>query len=142
MVTGLDVVDGGRHHDLPVTWDGRPVTWRPWSVLVSSLRFHVPAEDLACRVCGLVEESAVAIGSRQPVESATVPEPVERRTRSGRKYLVVVDVPERPSFFDLLAYRCRGCGHDVVHDVRTGEWWDLDVDDYGPGGSTVAGTLW
>lgn len=42
-----------------------------------------------------------------------------------------------PAYRDLVAFRCVDCGHDVVHDRRTGEDWDLDETDYGPDGSTV-----
>lgn len=124
-----------RDHDLPVSWDGDPVTWRPWVDVRSSLAYHAPAHELACERCGLIDERLVTCGSRPPVEGATVPATVTRRTRrTGRAYTVTRDVPAH-RYLDLWAFRCRGCGHDVVHDSRTGESWDLNPDDYGPLGS-------
>ncbi|MGH8605075.1 MAG: hypothetical protein ACREXR_20505, partial [Gammaproteobacteria bacterium] len=63
-----------------------------------------------------------------------------KTTKSGRKYKVPHEVPSWP-VRDLVAARCRHCGHDVVTDRRTGELWDLGEADYAPEGSYPSDTL-
>lgn len=131
-----------RTHDLPVTWDGVRIKWRPWTDTRSSLAAHLPDEELACDRCGLIDERLVTCGSRPPEPGATIRATKTRRTRSGREYTVTVDVPAH-EYLDLWAFRCRGCGHDTVLDDRTGDRWDLEPDDYGPEGSAdTKETLW
>jgi ribosomal protein S27E len=50
-------------HDLPPAWDGQPVTWGEWVRVWSTLDFHLPASEIACRACGLIESSLVATGA-------------------------------------------------------------------------------
>lgn len=101
--------------DLPPSWDGEPVSWTPWTAHRTTLAFHLPPDALACDQCGAVDEPATCWGIR----AAEVPGPIR----------------------DLSAARCRHCGHDVVTDHRTDQRWDLEPEDYGPGGSTPPGTL-
>lgn len=63
------------------------------------------------------------------------------RARRGEDPPTLHAPGERPR---LRAHRCRGCGHDIVHDPRTDETWDLDADDYDDTGSTRPDkeTLW
>ncbi|QDG87138.1 hypothetical protein [Pseudarthrobacter sp. NIBRBAC000502770] len=121
-------------HDLPLLWDGVPVTWDAWSDYRSTLPLHVPADKMACHECGAVDESLIAWGIRPPAES-TFTTTTTKTTRSGHKYEAQVEVPAYP-VHDIYAARCRHCGHDVVTDTRTNETWDLDETDYGPEGST------
>ena len=131
-----------RAHDLPVSWDGVRIRWRPWTDARSSLAYHASDEELACERCGLIDERLVTCGSRPPEPGATIRATRLRRTRSGREHTVDVDVPAH-EYLDLWAFRCRGCGRDQVLDDRTGERWDLDPSDYGPDGSTdMKDTLW
>lgn len=132
-----------RQHDLPPSWDGQRVTWDRWLEVRGSLIAHAPADQTACHACGLIDDPLVAVGLVEPTPGATFSSVrVKRTRRSGRAYEATVDVPAWPCL-DLVAFRCRGCGHDTVLDQRTGEAWDLDASDYGPTGSTATtGTLW
>lgn len=47
---------------------------------------------------------------------------------------------KRGHLVNLLAHRCRHCGHDVVEDRLADEWWDLDPTDYGMVGSMAPDT--
>lgn len=109
-------------HDLPVLWDGVPVTWGAWHSGASSFEFHAPLAEIACRRCGLLESRQIAVGTVHHH-----PEHAGGRIASE---------------LALFAFRCPGCLHDEVWDRRTDETWDLDPSDYGPTGSTVAGALW
>lgn len=101
--------------ELPDLWDWEPVQWGEWSSLHrSTLLLHVPADRMACNKCGAIDESRVAFGKR-PARA---------------------DLAQLHPLKDLVAHRCRHCGHDTVEDRRTGEWWDLDESDYGIAGST------
>lgn len=52
-----------RKHDLPPRWDDEPVTWTPWkSEPHTTLVFHTPLKDQACRVCGSLDTGQVAAG--------------------------------------------------------------------------------
>lgn len=127
-------------HDLPISWDGEKVVWDEWSEVRSSLAYHATAEELACDKCGAVDESLIAWGLRDPPAGSMTTRQRTKTTRSGKKYDVVEEVPARP-LRDIYAARCRHCGHDVVTDTRTDERWDLEEEDYGPGGSTPSDTL-
>jgi hypothetical protein len=96
-----------REHDLPPRWDGHAITWRGWRQLETSMRFHLPLSELACRRCGLLEEQLVNRGRFDDVDG---------------------DLRE-----PLTAFRCPGCQHDQV--LAGDELWDLDETDYGPDGS-------
>lgn len=96
-----------RAHDLPPAWDGQPVEWMEWSPEArSSLFYHSPIEQMTCRECGTVDEP---------------------RTCSGRRG----DLP----VWDLIASRCRHCGHDQVTETQTWQTWDLEPEDYTDAGS-------
>lgn len=122
--------------DLPPAWDGAPVEWSEWSTGHTTLALHIPADKLACDHCGTVEEPSINFGKRPP-EHPTVMTTRTKTTRSGRKYEVPHEIPSWP-IRDLIAARCRHCGHDTVHDLRTDERWDLDESDYSPAGSYPA----
>lgn len=51
-----------REHDLPPMWDGTPVAWGPWSRDTSSVIHHAPVDDIACHVCGVIEQPLLAGG--------------------------------------------------------------------------------
>lgn len=132
-------------HDLPPSWDGAPITWNGWAEGRTSMVFHAKQEP--CRRCGIADEAKVNIGRRTPEEGATFTVPSQRARlleRAGRRVPrgETEEVPAWP-VTDLIAYRCRGCGLDHVHDQRTDEWWELDISDYRDKGSTdVEGALW
>ena len=126
-------------HDLPVSWDGEPVTWHGWSDARSTLILHVPAEQMACDQCGAVDESLINWGTRPPEHPAET-RYVQKRLKSGRTYESLQEAPTYP-VRDIWAARCRHCGHDTVHDERTNETWDLDAEDYADHGSTPPDTL-
>ena len=50
-----------RVHDLPVSWDGRPVVWGRW--IESTEPTHLP-EDV-CEKCGVLGPQRHAFGRRQ-----------------------------------------------------------------------------
>ena len=102
--------------DLPVSWDGEPVTWSAWDRGRTTLALHLPVEQLACDQCGALDERDTCAGTR------------------------TTEVPAHSSR-DLHAFRCRHCGHDTVLDLRTNECWDLDPEDYTPDGSRPSTTL-
>lgn len=126
--------------DMPPKWDGVPVTWTEWSGVRTTLALHLRPEQLACTACGSIDERLVCFGKRPPDAGAVEVVPKLKRTRSGKAYESMVEVPARP-VRDLWAYRCRHCGHDQVEDQRTGELWDLGPEDYGPEGSAPDGML-
>ncbi len=103
----------GRLHDLPVTWDGHPVTWRGWESDRTSLDYHLPLDELACRTCGSVEGQLVNAG--------------------------VVHQHGARDQLRLFAFRCADCQVDQVYDVDSDRLWDLDDTDYGPAGSVDPG---
>jgi hypothetical protein len=133
----LSLVDN--RHDLPPSWDGVPVEWSEWSTGNTTLALHIPADKLACEQCGAVEEPSISFGKRPP-ETPTFTTTRTKTTKSGHKYDVHHEVKSWP-IRDLIAARCRHCGHDVVTDLRTDERWDLDETDYGPDGSTASDVL-
>lgn len=121
-------------HDLPPAWDGQRVTWSAWVDEPTSLRFHRTPD--ACSGCGARSEPLIATGRRQPMPGATFDVEQTRPDGTIRRRTV----PAWP-INDLFAYRCRTCGHDVIHDERADAWWDLDPADYGDDGSFSDG-LW
>ncbi|MFJ4286420.1 hypothetical protein ACIPY0_12315 [Paenarthrobacter nicotinovorans] len=121
-------------HDLPPFWDGEKVIWDEWTDCRTTLILHVPADQMACDKCGAVDESLIAWGLRDPAHGAMTTETRIKKTRSGKTYEAIQEVPARPQR-DIYAARCRHCGHDVVTDTRTDERWDLEPEDYGAEGS-------
>lgn len=102
------------YRTLPDLWDWEPVTWGEWiTPPPSTLVLHLPVEATACDQCGTIGEILLAFGKR----------PARH------------DLGETTPTKNLHAYRCADCGHNTVHDKRTGEHWDLDESDYGPAGS-------
>lgn len=124
---------------LPVAWDGRPLTWGPWSVspLVficdRSKRKHGLSHP-SCSACGSIRPALTAVALRSPIAGDVEPGEYLRRHRTGRP--VYAQEP-MPAYRDLHVARCRDCGHDSVVDLRSGEVWDLDPSDYGPEGSVA-----
>jgi hypothetical protein len=107
-------------YDLPPQWDGQAVEWGAWTAPRTTLALHLPADQLACDKCGVLDEREQARGFIvQPPGSIT------RMYARGALY----------------AARCRHCGHDTITDLDTGEVWDLEPEDYGPQGSTPPGQL-
>lgn len=98
---------------LPVSWDGVPLEWSEWSDQRTTLAYHLPVDQLACRQCGAVDEPLTSRGRRV--------------FRHG-----VLAISGSTA---LHASRCRHCRHDVVTDMDTEESWDLEPEDYGPTGS-------
>lgn len=121
------------HHGLPPRWDGCAVLWDDWAEHATSMEFHTPIKDRACRVCGSVERPLRATG-----QVAVMPEVTHDQLRGanamrkGGKY----------GLRRLFASRCRDCSHDQVLvmpvDDPTGDWdlFDLEPRDYGDEGST------
>lgn len=119
-MTALARALAARLHDLPPSWDGVRIEWGEWSTAQTSMRFHTPPRDLACKQCGQVDqEPHIARGRR-------VDDTVVRLPGTGL----------------LFAFRCPGCGHDEVHDQADDTCWDLDPSDYTETGSTPEGALW
>lgn len=100
-----------REHDLPPRWDGHPVQWGEWKPMPDVTICPPPKAD-KCVKCGSTEAANQARGVRQDFANV-------RRLLGG----------------DLIAMRCPRCDHDVVWDLATNEWWDLDDSDYQDGGS-------
>ncbi|GAB3166725.1 hypothetical protein GCM10027059_26130 [Myceligenerans halotolerans] len=125
-----------RAHDLPPLWDGRRVEWTPWrDEPHTSMVFHAPAHEFACTGCGWIRDAELrAVGKLHRAPGETFTTPVERRTRSGHRYSVNIEVPARP-VARLHVRRCPGCGLDEVTDIDTGEVWDLEESDYTDAGS-------
>lgn len=103
-----------RAHDLPVSWDGAPVTWGEWEPGIEARGrvFICPPPKVPghCSRCGSIE---VPLRNRGLVPSADVDHLVLR----------------------LLVNRCPDCRFDVVWDLEGDDWWDLGPEDYGDGGS-------
>lgn len=102
----------GTAHDLPPRWDGRKVAWEPWR------------EEPQTFICGR--------GTHDQIRCATCRTNQPRLTCTGTTAAEGAHPARR-----LLAYRCRGCGHDTVVELaRQGmQVWDLDDSDYGDVGS-------
>lgn len=122
-------------YDLPPTWDGEPVRWKPWQ---ETPNLHIcplpPVTDTACNQCGVISDTPDRIcwglrqqaGPQQTTELRTLP--------SGNQYRRTSTIPAR-QVRDLVAFRCTHCGHDRVWDQRTDQWWDLGPEDYTSTGS-------
>lgn len=136
MVTQLPlslVYDGGRQHDLPPKWDGRRVEWSGWELPPPmTLDFHVDRE--VCHGCASGARKVLSWGTTMPEPGETVPVWKPRRTKSGRSYEAAGRSAATP-FRQLMALRCVDCRLDVVWDMKTDEWWDLDAGDYSSEGS-------
>ena len=106
-------------NDLPVLWDGRPVTWGRWHEATQPS--HLPEE--VCEKCGALGPQRHAFGRRVPLPGPDDP------------------TPSRP-LIELMAQRCTSCDADSVYDMVTEEEWLLGPEDYGDTGSTPDGALW
>ena len=107
-----DELPGLRTHDLPVAWDGLPVTWGPWRPEPwTTARFHF-ADMGACQHCGSLTPGRTAMA----YTTTTAPDSTHLQLR-------------------LHLTRCGDCRHDVVVDLTDQQVYDLDVTDYGPTGS-------
>ncbi|NHA02059.1 hypothetical protein G5V59_27090 [Nocardioides sp. W3-2-3] len=104
----------GRLHDLPVTWDGHPVTWRGWESDRTSLDYHLPLDE-----------------SRLP----------RLRFARGPAWSTPASCTSTApgTSLRLFAFRCADCQVDQVYDVDSDRLWDLDDTDYGPAGSVDPG---
>lgn len=96
--------------DLPLRWDGEPVTWSPFQPF--GVTFLCPPRFQLCGFC----------------ESSRAPE-----TAHGR--IPVTHKAVTRNVLALIAFRCPDCAGDYVLDIRTDETWDLDETDYTPFGS-------
>ncbi|XBB66883.1 hypothetical protein ABFU82_22665 [Nocardioides sp. WV_118_6] len=107
-----------RTHDLPPAWDGLPVEWRGWIAAATTLSYHLPLEETACRRCGSLNEQLLNVGviDHGPRGDARDPEEPRHHVR-------------------LFAFRCPDCRHDQVLDQDDDQLWDLDETDYGDDGS-------
>ena len=92
--------------NLPISWDDEPITWEEWERKPQIILCGVPNTDQACTRCGFNDNHEWSAWGR---------------SQSGRRI--------------LQAFRCAGCGHDVVTDTDGEGTWDLDESDYGPLGS-------
>lgn len=57
-----------RAHDLPPTWDGRPVTWHGWDAGPPVIMCPPPNRE-CCQFCGSLEAAVGNRGSRREDES-------------------------------------------------------------------------
>lgn len=123
-----------RPHDLPPRWDGRRVTWGPWTLTQSTMMHHAKAEDLVCGHCGAIDWEPTAFGTIHLNPDETRIERKVLTTKSGGHYLA--DRPTTdPWVWALLVSRCTHCATDRVLDRRDGTTWVLDPDDYTDQGS-------
>lgn len=95
---------------LPISWDGDPVEWGSWEPTVPIWMCDRSRRKPAQELCGGCHRSAAG----QPIAWGKI---------RGRRA--------------LAAFRCMGCGHDVVHELRTDDVWDLGPEDYGLAGSVA-----
>lgn len=123
-----------RPNELPVAWDGVPLTWGDLMPLYAMT--HV--EPYACNGHnGTSTAVDVYIGKvpGEPVEPYWIR---DKTTGHARK---------RPGWETrharLVLYRCLDCGHDQVFDTDSDTYWDLDETDYADEGSfEIKDTLW
>lgn len=106
-----------RTHDLPPAWDGLRVEWRGWIAAATTLSYHLPLEETACRRCGSLDEQMLNVGV------------VDHGPRGD------TDPGEPRRQVRLFAFRCPDCRHDQVLDQDDDQLWDLDETDYGDDGS-------
>ena len=118
-------ITADRAHDLPPLWDGHPVRWGPWKRTAPALLCDIDDADesepvvSACERCGAIPEVDI-VASGRVLSSITGP---SGASRDGGLLAC------------LTALRCDSCGHDTVHDIATGQTWDLDRHDYTDTGS-------
>lgn len=112
-------------HPLPVAWDGRAVTWEPWTVCPVVVCGKLGRERCDC---GSVRAPFTSRGLREPapehIEAASSIAQIHTRSR------LVWPV------YSLHAFRCPDCGEVAVFDSESDEHWILGPEDYGPTGST------
>lgn len=111
---------------MPVAWDGHPVTWSKWE----------PAPTICINV-GLYDEVGEPLGTTDTCSHCHLH--TERWTCRGTvtpSHFGLVTPLRRST--DLIATRCGRCGGTSVYDADTDQAWDLDDSDYGPTGSWVA----
>lgn len=120
-------------HRLPPSWDGVPVTWRPFEP--SDAFFICPPPKKAERCpCGSARPPLIAAGLRNRDGQTELVTRQRKLKKSGRIIDIREEAPAWP-VYDLTAFRCPDCHEDVVWDQRTDEWWTLDETDYGTTGS-------
>lgn len=108
----MDLLTYSREHDLPPKWDGHPTHWDGWRD-TPIMFIRQPDRDV-CVACGSTTRPIMNSGIVHiDIDGLTQP------IRKGRLYV----------------FRCLDCYHDTIHNVNTGEWWELDHTDYGPHGS-------
>lgn len=106
---------------LPVKWDGVPVTW------VEGPRLHVcqiepPDGDTQLTLDDVGIDDCFRCGSSSP-----------RTYFNGRATTPVKDT----AGLRLIAHSCPECGGTQVYVHATGETWDIDESDLGPEGSSL-----
>lgn len=109
-------------HQMPVAWDGTPVTWTPWT----------PAPTL-CINTGLYDEVGEPLGTTSTCDHCHLH--TERWTCRGTLATRGGNVLRIPGTGVLSATRCGRCGGTSVYSLDTDQAWDLDDSDYGPTGS-------
>ncbi|MFP7833115.1 hypothetical protein [Marisediminicola sp. LYQ134] len=124
---------------LPPRWDGHEVTWETMPVPTVSF-ICPPPEPRYCGNCGSFFPPLMVRGLRHPLDGETFDSTRAKTGRFGRTVHIPTEVPAWP-VYDLAAFRCPTCPTDEVWDIRTDEWWELDLDDYGPAGSTHPDTV-
>lgn len=123
----LRVIEGGhgRKHDLPPFWDGLAVVWEPWEPMPLLHMCGKGKKMDACKGCDSTDPRRMAAGLLA-VSPDVAHDVIRARPRLGRKPV---------AFYLLAAFRCPECLHDVVHDLRDDQVWDLEPIDYCDSGS-------
>ena len=120
-----------REHDLPPFWDGLAVVWGQWTTdLPVVFVCPPPKRPATCHGCGSTAEQHQAKGRVARAAFIThdrIHEYDAKHDPLGRGKPVAL--------VRLFVWRCPGCLLDVVWDIDTDEWFDLDHTDYGPDGS-------
>lgn len=109
---GMDLLYLARDNDLPPMWDGHRVEWEGWTTGPTMFLCPPPKRE-CCPACGAIVSAVTNRGVYRFL-----------RERSGRW-----------AHCTLLAFRCPDCRTDRVLDVSSGEWWNLEPEDYGDDGS-------
>jgi len=132
-----DLLTLAREFDLPPKWNDCIVRWNGWEPQLDAIvcRRGTPQPRECCSACASPHPPATNRGyvALSPLTTpAMMLRNDEQRARLpiGQKHKVPGLV-----LFRLHAFRCQDCRHDVVWDIDTDEWWDLDHTDYGPEGS-------
>lgn len=125
----------GHKHDLPPTWDGQVVRWKPWQP-TEDIQICPPPKPVKCVRCKSTKPPLLAFGLVHPRPGATmtVTETVPSRRQPGASFERSKQVPAWPTL-RLSAFRCPDCKLDDVWDRDTDTWWELDDSDYGDEGS-------